>query len=102
MHYSSVCVMTAMHEEDTLTIENKTYCWYDDLQIYSWCPDKSNSTNTVSLGEVKCCVIHTFIRLALGLDFEFPQNTTNELDNSECFSIKNGLDLRPREYKITV
>ena len=43
-----------------------------------------------------------FNGLALGLDFEFPQKATNELDNSECFSIKNGLDLRPREYKITV
>ena len=42
------------------------------------------------------------IRLALGLGFEFPQKTTNELDNSECFLINNGLDLRPREYKITV
>ena len=42
------------------------------------------------------------IRIALGLDFEFPQKITNELDHSECFLIKNGLDLRPREYKITV
>ena len=41
-------------------------------------------------------------RLAVGLDFEFPQKATNELDNSECFSIKSGLDLMPREYKITV
>ena len=43
-----------------------------------------------------------YIRLALGWDFEFPQKTTNELDNSESFSINNGLDLRPREYKITI
>ena len=43
-----------------------------------------------------------YVRLALGLDFEFPQKITNELDNSECFSIKNGLDLRPREYKISL
>ena len=29
------------------------------------------------------------------------KRTSNKLDNSEYFSIKNGLDLRPREYKIT-
>ena len=42
------------------------------------------------------------IRLALGLDLGLPQESSNALDNSACFSIKNGLDLRPREYKITV
>ena len=59
------------------------------------------------IARFECIYVHMsayeriWVRLALGWDFEFPQKTTNEFDNSECFSIKNGLDLRPGEYKIT-
>ena len=49
--FCSVTIMTAQ-EADTLTVDNVTYCWYEVLERYSWCPDKSQSTETVSIGKV--------------------------------------------------
>ena len=49
--FCTVTIMTAQ-EVDTLTVDNVTYCWYEVLERYSWCPDESQSTETVSIGKV--------------------------------------------------
>ena len=40
----------SVSENDTLTVGNVTYCWYEELDSYSWCPLKSSTAETVSMG----------------------------------------------------